>query len=94
MRNLCVRRRKIPLDLKQLERPIAASRVLREMSQYDLARQVGLIQTTVVRVEKAHKPRVAVETLYAIADALGVSTDYLLGRKDTPFVNGKEPRDG
>lgn len=84
----------MPLDLKQLGRRIAASRALHEMSQYDLARQAGLTQTTVARVEKAHKPRVAVETLYAIADALGVSTDYLLGRKDTPFMNGKESRDG
>jgi HTH-type transcriptional regulator / antitoxin HipB len=70
------------IDLKQMGRRVAASRTLRGWSQKELAEQAGLTQATVARVELGQKHRVALDTLYKIAEALEEDTDYLLGRRD------------
>ena len=70
----------MPLDLDKLGRRIAARRAWKRMSQQELAKEADLTQATIARIERGRKPGVHVQTLVAIADALGVSVDYLLGR--------------
>ena len=56
---------------------------LRAMSQVDLAKATGLPPTSITHFERgARKP--SIDTLRKLADALDVTTDYLLGRADTP----------
>jgi transcriptional regulator with XRE-family HTH domain len=71
------------LDLYQLGRRIAVRRTWRDWTQQELANRAHLTQATVARIEKGQKPGVHVQTLLAIADALGVSPNYLLGRSQT-----------
>jgi transcriptional regulator with XRE-family HTH domain len=52
------------------------------LSQSDLGDRIGLSTNGISLIERGEvDPRASV--IRAIADALGVSTDYLLGRKDT-----------
>jgi len=52
------------------------------LSQSDLGAKVGLSTNGISLIERGEvDPRASV--IRAIADTLGVSTDYLLGRKDT-----------
>ena len=68
------------LDLHKLGRRIAAMRELRDMTQQELANRAGLTQAAIARIEKARKPRVQLATVVAIAEVLGVSVDYLIGK--------------
>lgn len=55
----------------------------RELSQYELARRLGIARTTYQGYEMgAREPDY--ETLQKIADFFDVSTDYLLGRTNDP----------
>ncbi|MDO4864912.1 MAG: helix-turn-helix transcriptional regulator [Clostridia bacterium] len=63
-------------------------RVLRGITQEELAEMADIARTMIGRYETTDQLP-ALDTLVRIADALGTSTDYLLGRTDTldaPFV--------
>lgn len=60
---------------------IRMKRLATRMSQRELGAKIGKDQAYVSRLERGEFPGVTSETLEALADALGVSTDYLLGRK-------------
>jgi transcriptional regulator with XRE-family HTH domain len=53
------------------------------LSQHGLADKAGVDVMTISRLERGDKKRLEVEPLARLAEALGVTTDYLLGR-DTP----------
>ncbi len=55
-------------------------RLERGMSQKDVADAIGTTQAFVYMLEYGHK-QPSVETLTALADLFGVSTDTLLGRE-------------
>ena len=76
------------LDMYKLGRRIAATRVMADLTQQELAARAGIAQSALARVERGNRPQLSVGTLYAIAQALHVSTDYLLGLKEEP-----EPRE-
>ena len=58
---------------------------LRGMSQVELAKAMGLSSTSITHFERGtRKP--SFDNLRKLAAALNVSTDYLLGRVDTPHV--------
>ena len=60
-------------------------RELREqqrISQRDLAERIGRHQVDISRIESGRLQSITVETLEKLADVLGVSTDYLLGRDE------------
>jgi transcriptional regulator with XRE-family HTH domain len=65
-------------------------RELREqhgLSQRELAERIGRHQVDVSRIESGRLQAITIETLGKLADVLGVSTDYLLGRdvdEDSP----------
>ena len=47
---------------------------------------MGTGRTTISRLENNKKPQVSFDVLFRIADALGVSLDYLAGRKDDESI--------
>lgn len=53
----------------------------RGWSRYKLAKESGLSQSTVVSLFSGRVKNPSTESLAKIADALGVSTDYLLGKE-------------
>ncbi len=73
----------------QLGRRIASYRELRDLTQQELAVKAGLTQTTIARVEKARKPRVMLDTIVSIAEALNVGVDQLLGRDKASLLEEK-----
>ncbi len=76
-------------------------RMLRGVTQEELAESADIARTMIGRYETTDQLP-ALDTLVRIADALGVSTDYLLGRTeavDAPFAGEyvqplKPPREG
>jgi transcriptional regulator with XRE-family HTH domain len=58
----------------------------RGLTSKELATRVGTGRTTVSRLENNSKPQVSFDVLVRIADVLGVSLDYLAGRKDAEDV--------
>jgi len=69
------------LDMYKLGRRIAAARVMADFTQQELADRAGIPQSALARIERGNRPQLSVGTLYAIAQALQISTDYLLGVK-------------
>ena len=70
------------LDMYKLGRRIASARVMADLTQKELADRAGIAQSALARIERGNRPQLSVGTLYAIAQALHVSTDYLLGLKE------------
>ena len=61
-----------------------------EVEQRELAERIGRHQVDVSRIESGRLQSITVETLEKLADVLGMSTDYLLGRDEEP---DREPAD-
>ena len=76
-------------------------RIMREITQEQLAEKADISRVMIGRYETTDQLP-ALDTLVRIADALGVSTDYLLGRTDAidaPFAGeyvqpSRPPREG
>ena len=66
---------------------LKSARRLRKMSQGDLARKSGLQPSAISHFETGSRWP-SFENLKRLADALNVTTDYLLGRSDHPSVVG------
>ena len=63
----------------------AARETLRQMTQVDLARAIDLPPSSIAHFESgARKP--SFDNLRKLANALNVTTDYLVGRADDPNV--------
>lgn len=54
----------------------------KRMSQQELAERAGLSANTIARLERGNIQKIYSDHLDRLADALGVSTDYLLGRTE------------
>lgn len=64
---------------------LRAARVYREWSQTHLAKEAGMPASSIAHFETgSRKP--SFDTLRKIANALAVTTDYLLGRVDDPAM--------
>ena len=62
-----------------------ARETLRDMTQADLARAIGLPPSSIAHFESgARKP--SFDNLRKLANALNVTTDYLVGRADDPNI--------
>lgn len=64
----------------------------KKLTQEQLAVRVKTTKGTVSNYENGHSTPPH-ETLVAIADVLGISTDYLLGRTDDPTLPGEKVKD-
>lgn len=76
---------KMPRDLAK---NIKAIRKQMKLSQYSLAMLANISPTAVCNFERM-RTLPSLETIRRLADALGVTTDYLLGRETAP--NGAGP---
>ena len=75
---------RLPSELFQ-ER-LKAARELRKWNQSDLAGQAGMPPSSIAHFESgSRKP--SFDTLRRLANALEVTTDYLLGRVDDPALS-------
>jgi len=54
------------------------------LKQKQLEEMSGVLQNTISRIELGKNPEILTSTLAALARALNVSADYLLGLKDEP----------
>lgn len=64
-------------------RRLRAARALRGLSQSDLAERAGLLQSAVSHYETGSR-RPSFTNLRRIAEAMEVTTDYLVGRTEAP----------
>jgi transcriptional regulator with XRE-family HTH domain len=71
---------------------LALTRGRRGLSQPDVAKLTGLKVQNISRLETEAREHVRSDTLIRLAQALAVSTDYLLGLSDTPTPPTKRPR--
>lgn len=71
---------------KKFQDQLRAAREKRELSQSELATRTGLQPSAVSHFETG-KRSPSFDNLKRLADALGVSVDYLLGRAESPAVS-------
>jgi transcriptional regulator with XRE-family HTH domain len=64
----------------ELRHRVLVTRRDKKMSQEDLARAVGISVNTLARFERGEIGDIKAQVLGKMADVLGVTTDYLLGR--------------
>jgi len=69
------------------EQRLRAARELRKMSQGDLAEKAGFQPSAISHFETGGRSP-SFDNLKRLADALTVTTDYLLGRVDQPTLSG------
>ena len=72
--------------MKIIANKIKELRMLRGITQKQLAETIGVQPVTLQRFEYG-TVRPSLDTLIALADYFGVSIDYLCGRTDKPEVN-------
>jgi transcriptional regulator with XRE-family HTH domain len=63
---------------------LRSARKTRDLKQKQLEEMSGVPQNTISRIELGKNPEILTSTLAALARALNVSADYLLGLKDEP----------
>ena len=80
------------LNMQELGKRIVATREQIGWSQRDLVRVSGVGQNNLSALEQGKKPSVRADTVVRLAEALGVSADYLLGLMDTPTSISKRHR--
>lgn len=65
------------------------TRIQQNLQAKDLAEQIGVTKSLISKYETtAATPSLA--TIIAIADRLGVSIDYLVGRTDDPRIDSRD----
>ena len=70
------------INMQQLGRRVAAERILKGWTQAELAERAELTQASIARIERGRNPGLRVDTLFSVAQALEVKTDYLMGLDD------------
>ncbi len=63
---------------------VRAARDAASLTQEDLAQRIGVRHNTIARLEQGRTQYLSGEYIAQLADALNVSSDYLLGRTDSP----------
>lgn len=72
-------------DTKVLAQRVLLSRRDLEFDQGDLADKSGVSRPYISQIERGRKTNMTVDVLVALADALGVTVSYLLGKSDDPL---------
>jgi transcriptional regulator with XRE-family HTH domain len=80
------------LDMRVLAERLRALREAQGLSQTALAARAALNLGNVNELEQHRKASVRADTIVALASALGVSSDFLLGLSDDPTLTPKRPR--
>jgi transcriptional regulator with XRE-family HTH domain len=79
------------LDMGLFAARLRTARQRRGLTQRGLAARAGVHLGNLNELEGGHRDEVYATTLVALADALQVTTDYLLGRSEDP-TPPKRPR--
>jgi len=74
----------MPLNMQELGKRIVAAREQLGWSQRELVRVSRVGQNNLSVLEQGKKSSVRADTVVRLAEALGVSADYLLGLTDDP----------
>ena len=74
------------LDWRLLGERLHVARRRRGLTSAQVAERAGTTRVTISRLENVHKPAVSFDVLVRIAQVLGVSLNYLAGRKDEDTV--------
>ena len=77
-------------DAKMLASRVLMSRRDLDLDQKQLSEQSGVSRPYISQIERARKTNVSVDVLFSLADALGVTVQYLLGLSDDPLGEGSE----
>ena len=80
------------LDMRLLAERLRTTREAQGFSQTALAERAALNLGNVNELELQRKTSVRADTIVALAEALGVSSDFLLGLSDDPRPPKKRPR--
>lgn len=73
------------MNILEIGARVAHLRKLLGLTQYQLAEKSGVTQGTLSRVETASHKSLELETVVALAGALGVTTSELIGEKELTF---------
>lgn len=86
--NICLVRwqHKAMYDSRMLANRVLLSRRDLGWDQKQLSEQSGVSRPYISQIERARKTNVSVDVLFSLADALGVSVQYLLGLEDAPLI--------
>lgn len=71
-------------------RRVAETRKMRELTQEELAQKAGIPAAVISHFETGVRSSASADNLIKLADSLGVTIDYLLGRTDEMTPNGGE----
>lgn len=71
---------------------VKSLRLQKNMSQSDLADKLGIGRSNMGHIENG-RVEPTKESIVQLSDIFGVTTDYLLGRTDTPQFTAKNERD-
>ena len=69
-------------DMALVGQRLQRARYRKGWNQSELARQAGVHRATLALLEKGEREHIRSDMLYSLAQALGCSTDYLLGLAD------------
>lgn len=69
------------MEVSTLGKRLQAARKRKGLTQEQLARQAGVALNTITRLEQGHMQQIRSESLYKLAKALEVTSDYLIGLK-------------
>lgn len=72
------------------QKNLKKARILREWSQSDLAKQIGIPPSSISHFENGTRSP-SIKNLIKLADALDTTTDYLLGRSNSPELTHTSP---
>ena len=71
------------MDIELIGSRVRAARKMQDMTADELCEKIGIAPQTMRHIESGAN-KTSLQTLLNIADVLGVSTDYLLGRTSAP----------
>lgn len=80
-------------DLKKLAQRVHLLRAERRWSQGDLAEAAGLSQSQVSMLENVKFVNPPINVLWAVAEATGVSKEYIMLLTDDPHANVRDLQD-
>ena len=74
----------MPFDLRLFGERLREMRKHRGLSQQELAERLGTAHGWISELENARQTHVQADTVYRLCEALGVSSDYLMGLHVAP----------
>jgi transcriptional regulator with XRE-family HTH domain len=80
----------VPMD--DFGKRVVAARGKYGWTRRELARRAQLHEQHLAKVEREQRPRLEADTVKKLAQALGCTSDYLLGLAETPTPPRKRPR--